>query len=108
MLPSLSGSPDVPCVQCGRRVRGLGWAELCPECTARRRRRANRLARRISLAATVLMAGWIALRRPGDPTGQLYALVGIVAVYIIVQRIASRLAMEFLPREPASSEPRES
>ncbi len=54
------------------------------------------------------MAGWIALRRPSDPTGQLYALVGVVAVYIIVQRIASRLAMEFLPREPAPSEPRES
>jgi hypothetical protein len=54
------------------------------------------------------MAGWVALRRPSDPMGQLYAVIGVVAVYILVRRIVSRLAMEFLPREPAPPEPRDS
>lgn len=90
--------PEVPCAQCGTRVRGLGWGELCPDCRAARQRRANRLAGRISLAATALMAVYVAFRVPPEPLARVYAAIAVVATYIIVRRIASRLAMELLPR----------
>lgn len=93
---SPSGLPEVPCAKCGRRLSGLPWGELCPECRAERERRASRLAGRISLAATVLMAAYVALRVPADPTARLYAGIAVLATYIIVRRIATRVAMEYL------------
>ena len=95
-MPSLSGLPEVPCVRCQRRVRGLGWGELCPECRAEREGRARRLASRISLAATVLMAAYVALRVPGAPMARLYGAIAVLATYIIVRRIATAVAMEML------------
>jgi hypothetical protein len=90
------GQPEVPCVRCGRRVWGLGWGELCPECLGERKTRARRLAGRISLAATVLMAAYVALRMAGAPTARLYGAIAVLATYIIVRRIATRIAMEYL------------
>ena len=92
------GLPEVPCVKCDRRVAGLGWGELCPECRGERIRRATRLANRISLAATALMAAYVAFQLPGDPSSRLYGAVAVLATYIIVRRVASRAAMEFLPQ----------
>ena len=92
------GLPEVPCPKCERRVPGLPWGELCPDCRGERQRRANRLAHRISLAATALMAAYVAIRLPGDPTSRLYGAIAVLATYIIVRRVASRAAMEFLPR----------
>lgn len=92
------GLAEVPCVKCGTRVRGLGWGELCPDCLAERKRRASRLARRISLAATLLMGAYVALKFPADPGARLYGAVLVAATYLIVRRIATRLAMELLPR----------
>ena len=93
---SPSGLPEVPCAKCGRRLSGLPWGELCPECRAEREGRASRLGRRISLAATALMAAYVALRFPADPTARLYAGIAVLATYIIVRRIATRVAMEYL------------
>jgi hypothetical protein len=95
-VPLLSGLPEVPCVRCQRRVRGLGWGELCPDCLGERKARARRLAGRISLAATVLMAAYVALRVPADPMARLYGAIAVLATYIIVRRIATQVAMEFL------------
>jgi uncharacterized OB-fold protein len=93
---SRSGLPEVPCAKCGRRISGLPWGELCPECFAERKSRASRLAGRISLAATALMAAYVALRVPADPTARMYAAIATLATYIIVRRIATRVAMEYL------------
>ena len=93
---SPSGLPEVPCAKCGRRLAGLPWGEFCPECRAEREARASRLGRRISLAATVLMAVYVALRVPADPTARLYAAIAALATYIIVRRIVTRVAMEYL------------
>jgi hypothetical protein len=95
-VPLLSGLPEVPCVRCQRRVRGLGWGELCPDCLGERKARARRLAGRISLAATVLMAAYVALRVPADPMARLYGAIAVLATYIIVRRIATAVAMEWL------------
>jgi hypothetical protein len=93
---SPSGLPEVPCARCGRRISGLPWGELCPDCRAERQGRASRLAGRISLAATVLMAGYVALYVPADPMARLYSAIAVLATYIIVRRIATRVAMEYL------------
>jgi hypothetical protein len=97
-VPSLSGLPEVPCVKCERRVRGLGWGELCPDCLAERKRRASRLANRISLAATVLMALYVAIRASGTSLARIYGGVAVLATYIIVRRISTQVAMEYLPK----------
>ncbi|MDQ3222495.1 MAG: hypothetical protein M3Q75_03340 [Gemmatimonadota bacterium] len=93
---SLSGLPEVPCTKCGRRIAGLPWGELCPDCRAWRQKRASRLGHRISLAATALMAAYVALRVPADPSARLYAAIAALATYIIIRRIATRVAMEYL------------
>jgi hypothetical protein len=74
----------------------LGWGELCPDCLRERRSRAKRLASRISLAATVLMAAYVALRMAGAPMARLYGVIAVLATYIIVRRIATQVAMEYL------------
>jgi hypothetical protein len=93
---SPGGLPDVPCARCERRVPGLPWGELCPECRAERGRRASRLANRISLAATALTAAYVALRMPDDAMARFYGAVAVLATYIIVRRIVGRIAMEVL------------
>ena len=90
------GQPEVPCARCGRRVWGLGWGELCPDCLAERRVRARRLAGRISLAATVLMAAYVAIRVSSAPMARTYGAIAVLATYIIVRRIATQIAMEYL------------
>jgi hypothetical protein len=72
----------------------LPWGELCPACRAQRQRRASRLATRISLAATLLMGLYVAFRMPPDPMARLYGAIAVLATYIIVRRIAARVAME--------------
>jgi hypothetical protein len=93
---SPSGLPEVPCARCGRRLSGLPWGELCPGCRTEREMRASRLGHRISIAATVLMALYVALRVPADPTARMYAAIAALATYIIVRRIVTRVAMEYL------------
>jgi hypothetical protein len=96
-MPSLSGLPEVPCAKCGKRVPGLAWTGLCPECRWREAR-ARRLSSRVALAATALMGLYVMLRLPAHSSVRLYAVVAVIATYIIVRRIATRLAMEFLPK----------
>jgi hypothetical protein len=79
-------------------VPGLAWTGLCPECRWEREGRARRLSSRIALAATALMGLYLVFRLPPDPTARLYGGLAVVVTYVIVRRIASRLAMEFLPR----------
>ena len=97
-MPSPSGWAEVPCAQCGRRVAGLEWNALCPDCSRDRQRRANRLASRISLAATALTGAYVYWRVPNQPLARTYGVIAILATYIIVRRIVQRLGMEFLPR----------
>jgi hypothetical protein len=93
-MRSPGGLPEVPCAKCGERIRGLPWGELCPRCRTERARRASRVANRISLAATLLMGLYVAFRMPPEPMARLYGAIAVLATYIIVRRIAVRVALE--------------
>jgi hypothetical protein len=54
------------------------------------------LAARISLAATILMAAYVAIRVPAAPMARLYGGIAVLATYIIVRRIVTLVAMEYL------------
>lgn len=95
---SSSGWAEVPCAKCGTRVAGLEWNAFCSECQRERKRRANRLSMIISLSATALTAAYVSFRLPASQMSRMYAIVLLVATYIIIRRIATRVAMEFLPR----------
>jgi predicted nucleic acid-binding Zn ribbon protein len=103
-MPSPAGwQPEVPCAECGRRVPGLGWAERCPECRWRRERRASRIASRISLLAAALAAVYVFSRLRTTSTGRLWAALIVLAVYLMVRRIAQKVAYQALPDERAAS-----
>ena len=91
---SRGGLPEVPCAGCGRRILGLAWGDICPQCRAERSKRASRLANRISLAATLLMGLYVAFSMPPEPMARVYGAIAVLATYIIVRRIVSRVAME--------------
>ena len=93
-MRSPGGLPEVPCARCGERIHGLPWGELCPSCRAERSRRASRVANRISLAATLLMGLYVAFRLPPEPMARIYGAIAVLATYIIVRRIAGRVALE--------------
>jgi hypothetical protein len=42
------------------------------------------------------MAVYVAFRMPPDAMARLYAGIAVLATYIIVRRIATRVAMEYL------------
>jgi hypothetical protein len=83
-------------------VAGLGWAERCPECRWRRERRANRIASRISLLAAALAAVSVFSRLRTTSIGRLWAALIVLAVYLMVRRIAQKVAYQALPDEPAA------
>jgi len=95
---SPKGWGEVPCARCGTRVQDLGWGELCPACQADRVRRANRLARRISLPATLLVGLYVALRIPPLPLARIYGVIAVLVTYIVVRKVVQRVAIELLPR----------
>jgi len=93
------GSPDVPCLTCGKRVYGLRWGTDCPECHAAREARASRLAGKVALGATALMAAYVWLAVPAEAgLGRVYGAIGVLVTYVLTRRIVSRIAMEYLPR----------
>jgi len=101
---SPSGWPEVPCAACGTRVSGIQWGDLCPACRAQRLQRANRLARRISLPATLLVGLYAALRMPSLPLARIYAVIAVLVTYIVVRKVVQRVALELLPGQPKGKE----
>ncbi|HTS90339.1 MAG TPA: hypothetical protein VMG41_17755 [Gemmatimonadales bacterium] len=95
---SPSGWGEVPCARCGARIQGLGWGELCPACRHDRDRRANRLASRISLLATLLVGLYAMWRLPPLPLARIYGVIAVLVTYIVVRKVVHRVAIELLPR----------
>lgn len=97
-MRSSVGSAEVPCIACGRRVEGLGWAERCPQCLLARDTRARKLAMRISVGAVVATAAYVLLvMRPQDTIAKTYGAVAVIASLLLVRRIVYQIALEYLP-----------
>ena len=103
-MPSLAGLPEAPCARCGRRAR-IGWGELCPICQGEREVRAVKVSRWVALAAAFLVGFYAVLRIPDQH--KWYAAIAVAGVYLITRRIATRLALEFLPRDWGAGRGRE-
>ncbi|HEU4699817.1 MAG TPA: hypothetical protein VFS40_11600 [Gemmatimonadales bacterium] len=103
MLLKQEFGPEVPCAQCQRRVPRIRWGELCPDCRRVFEHRAARLAQRVALVVTVLVA--LVLRLTLPRAGFFWLALGVVGSYLIARRLAAGLALEFLPREPVGTRP---
>jgi hypothetical protein len=44
------------------------------------------------------MAAYVAIRVTAAPMARLYGAIAVLATYIIVRRIATQVAMEYLPK----------
>jgi hypothetical protein len=95
-MPSPAGWRELPCARCGRRVEGIGFGELCPDCAEARRARADRLGRRSALAATAVVALWGIFGISRAPLARTYAAAAVIATYLIVRRVVQRVAQEVL------------
>ncbi len=96
-MPSPAGWREVPCIECGKFVEGIDFAERCADCLARRTRRAQRLATAVALVATAIAAIWTIRVMPLTPTSRWYGGAAIGATYFLVRLIVRRIAMEALP-----------
>ncbi len=97
-MRSPSGWPELPCARCGTLVACLDFGELCRDCRAERARRASRLARRISLPATLLVGWYVTARMPPLPVARIYGVIAVLVTYIVVRKVVHRVALELLPR----------
>lgn len=94
--PLVSAEPPAPCAKCLKRVPGVRWGDLCPDCREELRRRASPIARRISLLAALLVVLYAWLEIPLGPTSRVWVAGIAVATYFLVRRIATQIAMEVL------------
>jgi len=98
-MPSLSGLPEIPCPKCGRKDASAVLGDVCVFCRDEIQGRANKIARRGALVATVLMAVYVWVRIPRGGVSalpQIYGVIAVAATYIIMYRIISRVAFEAL------------
>ena len=96
-MPSPNGFLEVPCAKCGRKGSKIQWGDLCPVCVEDKKRRASRIGRWAALPATIAVGVWVMIAVPeAVPTARVYGMVAVVATYILVRRIVSRVARDFL------------
>jgi hypothetical protein len=94
--PLASLEPPAPCAACHTRVPGVRWGDLCPDCAGALRRRANPIARRISLLAALLVILYAWRSIDLTPTSRLWVAGIAIGTYFLVRRIATQIAMEVL------------
>ena len=88
--------PPAPCVRCERKLPGVKWGDLCPECQAELRARARPLARIISFVAALLVIGYAWLRIPLGPVSRIWVAAIALATMFLVRKIVIQIAMEVL------------
>ena len=96
-MPSPDGFLEVPCARCGRKGSKIQWGDVCPVCREEKRRKASRIGRMAAVPSTLAVGLWVLLRVPEDvPLARIYGMVAVVATYILVRRIVSRVAQDFV------------
>ena len=97
-MPSLLASvePPIPCARCLKRVPGVKWGDLCPDCLTELRRRATPIARRISLLAALLVIFYAWFQISLTPTSRVWVAGIAIGTYFLVRRIVTQIAIEVL------------
>ena len=96
-MPSPDGFLEVPCARCGRTGAKIQWGDVCPVCRDEKKRRASRIGRWAAVPATIAVGAWVLLSVPPDvPVARIYGMVAVVATYVLVRRIVSRIAQDLV------------
>ena len=96
-MPSPDGFLEVPCARCGRKGSKIQWGDVCPVCREEKRRKASRIGRMAAVPSTLAVGLWVLFSVPEDvPLARIYGMVAVVATYILVRRIVSRVAQDFV------------
>jgi hypothetical protein len=88
--------PPAPCARCERRVPGVKWGDLCPDCLGELRRRASPLARIISFGVVLVVIGYAWIRVPLTPATRLWVAAIAIATYFLVRKIVTQIAVEIM------------
>ena len=83
------------CPRCGREVE-LPFGEICSHCTGEIELRARKIGRIVALSTTLLLAVYIFLRMPADPTARMVGGMSILAWYILTGLVTRRILREML------------
>jgi hypothetical protein len=75
---------------------GMPVGGLCAECTALVVARARRVARWVAIGTTIPIAVYVAATLPAGREARVLGAAAVIAWYVLVARIARRLAWEWL------------
>ena len=98
--PLASAEPPAPCASCLQRVPGVRWGDLCPDCEAALRRRANPIARRISLLAAMLVVFYAWWEITLTSRARVWVAAIALGTYFLARRITTQIAMEYFRGRP--------
>lgn len=94
-MPSFGDLIEHECPRCHREVT-LPFGALCPTCREELDVRARRIARWVALVSTVVVAMYVIIRVPAQPTPRLVGAMAVLIWYVVSRRIAFRVAREGL------------
>ncbi len=83
------------CPRCHQPVK-LPLGQLCAVCQRSIERQAGRIARWVALGSTVLLALYLLVRLPEDPTARLVAAASVGIWYLLTHLVAKRIARTYL------------
>jgi hypothetical protein len=88
--------PPAPCARCERKVPGVKWGDLCPDCLAGLRRRASPLARIISLLVVAAVVWFAFSRLTLTVSVRIWVAAIAIATYFLVGKIVTQVAVEVM------------
>lgn len=96
-MQSRDGFLEVPCARCGRKGAKINWGDVCPVCRDEKKRRARRIGRLAAIPSTIAVGVWVLFSVPPDVAlARIYGMVAVVATYVLVRRIVSRIAQDLV------------
>lgn len=96
-MQSHDGFLEVPCARCGRKGAKINWGDVCPVCRDEKKRRARRIGRLAAIPSTITVGVWVLFSVPPDVAlARIYGMVAVVATYVLVRRIVSRIAQDLV------------
>ncbi len=96
-MQSHDGFLEVPCARCGRKGAKIQWGDVCPVCREEQKHRARRIGRLAAIPSTIAVGVWVLLSVPPDvQLARIYGMVAVIATYVLVRRIVSRIAQDLV------------